>query len=665
MDNTKSPLYSPDSLHNCKDATQLIDSHDDVVRFWGPYMEKRERCDDFVRGNHWTEEEQQTAESKHKALVTFNYLKPSERTFVGALIQNRYDIKPAPTEPLDQNKSDIYTAMYHLTADQTRVKYYDPGLIRSAWAGGNAWQESYIIITPGRKPRIVVKNQNNYAIYPDPNRKDLVTNSDCEFIDRVSWLTANQIADAFPDKEAMVLGVLDKGDETSDYQDTKIYADRTHESENYRNGRYKVIERFYRVKKKRWYGVTDGEETQLGYDLQYKEREAIQEDYPAMQLNAEAEEYLYLAIACPQLSGEFLYNGEYHCQLRDPATKKIMFPLVELVDEDLNGEPSGHVEHQIDSLRLTNSLLVNKLHQAKTSAGQSHVVSRDHFDETEIDDVINNHADGGRSFKKRKGAPDGSGVSLIEQGRSSIDADTLINFANSFRQETSSTPPSMQGLSEGATSGILNEQRIQQSSVQSQVFITNYMNFLITRAKLWKAYWQKYWTANEVIRVLEQKDKNSPQWIEINQIVQDEFGNHRQENTFEDGDFYDITFEDSWKSPTVRDKVRKQISELLQGASVQQDPVLATFLTQYLLHLTDAPQEMKDLMEEHSTIIKQAKAQEQQAQQQEQQMALQGQEMDMQGKQLDQMAKTQEIASNEAQATVPPLAPQSMALEMA
>jgi len=160
---TEAPDYKYSSvldLHRSDNANTLIRSHESVVAFYEPKMAVRELCHDFVKGNHWTDEERETARQKKKALVEFNKLKTSERTFVGSIIQQRYDVKPAPREPTDQNKADVYTAMYHWTADVTDVRYKDPGLVRDAWAGGNAWQESYVEITPGRKPRIIVENQN-------------------------------------------------------------------------------------------------------------------------------------------------------------------------------------------------------------------------------------------------------------------------------------------------------------------------------------------------------------------------------------------------------------------------------------------------------------------------------------------------------------------------
>lgn len=626
-------------MHRSEDATALIRSNEEVMEYYGEKMDLRERCHQFLRGNHWTDEERERADAKGKALVEFNALKTSERTFVGNIIQQRYDIKPAPREPTDQDKSDIYSTLYHWTADITDCRYKDPGLVRDAWAGGNSWQESYVEITPGRKPRIIVENQNNFAIYPDPNRRDLVNNSDCQFIDRISWLTRSDIADAVPEMEEEILqGLPDKGSYTYD-KDDAVFADRGHEWKNYRNGKYKVIERFYKVKKKLWFGVSrdNGERIDIGYDVPQKEREQFKEDFPAYELNLEREEHLFLAMVCPALGPIYLYNGPYHCQPRDPVTTRIMFPFVELVDEDLDGDTSGHVEHQIGSIKVVNSLMVNTLYQAKNAAGQSHVVDAGYFDENDLIDVMENHQDGARTFKKKAGAGPGSGLTLIEQGKTASDKDGALEFAYNFTQEVSSTPPSMKGLSEGNVPGILNEQRIQQSFIQSQGFTNNYMGFLTRRAKLWKYYWKEFFDAEEVIRVLEKKDEADPDWIAINKVVVDEFGNAEKHNSLDDADAYDITFEDSWRSPTVRDKVRQQIIQLQQNSAVQQDPTLNAFLTYYFLQLSDAPQEMKSMVKEHSAVIAQAEEQKRQ--------------MEADAAILDQQSQMQDIAQKEAEGT--------------
>lgn len=596
MDKTTQEDYKFSSvldLHKITDAGVLVASHDSVVEFHVPNMETRELCHNFLAGDPWTAEEREVGRQKKKPLTEFNPLKTSERTFVGNIIQQRYDIKPAPREPNDQSKADVYTHMYHWTADLTETRYKDPNLVRSAWAGGNAWQESFVEVTPGKKPRIIVNNENNFAIYPDPNRRDLVNNSDCEFIDRESWMSRSQLCDAIPDKEDEILAGLPDPTST-EYERIKVHADRAHEYQNYRNGKYRVIERFYKVRKKNWFGVSpQGERMDIGQDVSQEVRQSFKEDYPDYNLAMEREEYLHLAIVCPSLGNVFLYNGPYHCQPRDTTTGKIMFPLVELVDEELDGQPVGHVFSQISGIKLINSLLTNALYQAKNAAGQSHVGSADHFDETTRADIEENHNDGARTFWKKPGAPEGSGLTLIEQGQAAPDNSPLLEYASNYVVEVSSTPPSMKGQSEGNVAGVLNEQRIQQSFIQNQPFTNNYLAFLTRRAKLWKYYWKEYWKGEDVIRILEKKDDKDPDWIKINEIVTDTWGNVSRRNTFDDADAYDMTFEDSWKSPTVRDKVRKQLSELMGNKASQEDPELNAMMFAYFLQLSDAPQEFK------------------------------------------------------------------------
>lgn len=597
MDQTAQEDYKFSSvldLHKTEDASILIASHESVVEFHTANMEARELCHDNLSGDPWTEEEREVARQKKKPLTEFNPLKSSERAFVGAMIQQRYDIKPAPRNPTNQNKADVFSAMYHWTADLVGTRHKDPNLVRSAWAGGNAWQESFVEITPGKKPRIHVSNENNFAIYPDPNRRDLIDNTDCEFIDRVSWMSRSQLADAIPEMEDEILaGLPDPFSIT--YEKTKVYADRSHEYENFRNGKYKVVERFYKVRMKTWFGVSpEGEKTTIGQDVNKEVRENFKENYPDHTMHSEREEFLFLAIVCPAIGAKFLFNDKYHCQPRDPATTRIMFPLVELVDEELDGQVSGHVFPQLSGIKLQNSLLTNKLFAAKNAAGQSHIASSDHFTDTVLEDIEENHNDGSRTFRKKPGAPAGSGMELIPQGKDAPENDYLLEFTAQYLLDVSGTPPSLKGLTEGAASGVLNEQRINQAAVQTQGFNNNYMGFLTRRAKLWKFYWKEYWKHEDVIRVLEKKDDKDPDWITINQIVADEYGNPKTQNSLDDADAYDITFEDSWKSPTMRDKVLKQLSDMMQGAAMKNDPEMASIVMSYSLMLSDAPQDFKN-----------------------------------------------------------------------
>src|SRR5690606_26507783 len=126
----------------------------------------------------------------------------------------------------------------------------------------------------------------------------------------------------------------------------------------------------------------------------------------------------------------------------------------------------------------------------------------DYFEEDVLTDITETLADGSRTYVKRPNKQ-GTGISVIEQGGTSPSTDQSIQIASAAFDEVSSTPPALQGFAEGSgTPAALNEQRIQQASVQSQVQVTNYIRFLTSRAKLWQYYWGEYFDYEEVIRVL-------------------------------------------------------------------------------------------------------------------------------------------------------------------
>lgn len=636
-----SPLSSYLELHKAADGSELIRSHDAAVEYYSGFNDNRELYHDFVKGNHWDEEELQVLKDKNKAAISFNKLKVYQRTFLGAIIQQRFDIKPAPMDPGDQDASDALTVLYHWTAHSTQVKMKDPLLVNEAWIGGNAWQESMVEVAPGKRPVIRVYNMNPFSVYPDPNSRDLVERKDCRFIDRVTWPSITDLCELFPDKADEIKRRLSDTIKGNTFDKDKRYADRAHEWKNSRNGKFKVVERLYKATKTFHFGATeDGDRMDIGWDAEPDALNSFKEDYPEHRLHRQREDFFFLAIVCPAFGDEFLENEEYHCQPKDPVTEELMWPWVELIDEELDGEPSGHVEHEVGPLKVLNSMMVNKLHQAKHAAGQVHIISADHFDEDTIEDVAENIAEGSRSVIKKSGAPPGSGVELAPLAQMGKDGNESIEFVSAFCDEASSTTPAMQGIAgNSGESGKLNEQRTQQSYIQSAWSNNNYQHFVTKRGKLWVYYFQQYFPFEMTVRVMEKKSPQDPSHITINQTVDDGYGGVRKVNDI-NALRYDIVFEDSWQSPTVKDKVRQQITQLMGMSGVQLDPTLSAFLTLYFLKLSDAPQDLKDFVQEHSQVIK---AQE-----------MQKQEMEAQTTAMGNTQQLQQMADAEAQATAAP-----------
>lgn len=634
-------LYSWRAMHNNTNAEDLIRSHDASAQYWNQYNDKREMLHDFRKGKQWSDEELRLMKWKNKAPVVFNKIISAVRTIMGTFVSNKYDIKPAPFEPSDQDISDIHTQRYHWHYHNTQCRYLDIDIIQESVVGGNAWQESYVETSPGQKPRIVVVNQNPHAIYPSPNSRDLVNRFDCDFIDRASWLSLGDLIERFPEWEKELIYELEsfESDTDSSYELDKRYADRSHEGQNQRNGRFKVIERFYKVRKKWWYGVDHGKGVRedFGFDDDGTKRKEFKEKHPEFEMYAKSEEFLYLAIVCPVFRlTTYLMNEPYHNQPRDFHTGRIMFPLIELFAEQLDGDTNGYVEYMVGPQKVINSMMANKLHAAKHAVNTSLIFDPSKMDEDQLEDFEKHHSDGDRTFRVKPGVAPASAVDLLPQGRSAPDTNETLEWSNGFHEEVSAAPPAARGLAEGNVPAMLNQQRIEQAFMQLATFTESYKLFLTKRAKLWMHYDMTYFTAEETFRVIEKKTPEDPDFMTINEWVMDEHGEVGKANDISAA-AYDIVFEDSYQSPTVRDKVRQQIVELQQSSAVQNDPVLNTFLTLYFLKMTDSPQDLKDFVHEHSAVVKQWNEMNQQA--------------SAQGVELDNAQKLQQMAQTEAEQT--------------
>lgn len=586
--------FSVVTLHKSKATTELIAAHQSVVRYYDQRMAKMAQYHDFMHPDkHWSDDEMEILRAKRKAAIAFSLMQSSMRTYVGAMAQNKYSVTPAPVDPSDQSYATVYKALYHQTAHNASVKTKDLGLLQESWITGSAWQESFTSVGQNGKPCVFVNNLNSFCMYPDPNRRDLVTNSDCKFIDRVGFYTLEDIISCYPDKEEEIRESLTNPQSIS-YTNDSGSADRSHERLNTKNGRFKIIERQYKVVKIAYYTLDEqGNRQDLGFDIPLEKKQEIRAS--GTPLLSDSIEYLYHAVCCP-LMNTYIFNGEHKYQPREPLSGKIMFTWLELIDEAIGGVPSGHVEHMIGPNKVVDALMVNTLSQAKNASGQSRIGNPDAFEEHVMDDVAKNASDSDRFFWKKRGFGDQNPISLIPQGTLTADTDKGINFAMGNLQDNSSTPPSMKGFAEGNVPAALNQQRIQQSYIQSQVQVENYMSFMRQRGRLWIYFWNTEYTEEMVIRSLEPSmdGQGGENEIAINKLVQDKWGNPQRENLLSEAAAHDIVFEDSFESPTARAQSLKMLNELMATNAVANDPTITAMLSAGVMRLSDLPANIKD-----------------------------------------------------------------------
>lgn len=659
------------SLEGSTNSNDLWGHHKSVETYYQDMNIKKQEAFDFLRDRQWNDEELARFRQLGKVPVVMNNLHASERTVTGLFIQNKYDVKFSPFEPNDQDISDVLNSLYIHTENGQKWSFKDIEVIRQAWACGVAYMEVYMDVQPGEEPVMRTNILNPFAVWFDPESRDLICREDALFVDRSTWVTPEVVADKFdiPLDELISL-VDDKVQLPTDssmtgnsmtssgpstgingntvYRDAAVYRDVSHLTLDTKNGRILVIERFYKVFKKFYYILDAGMNRVEVKQEARGELEALGQQI----FTGKREELYYAAIAPAWHTGKYLYNGEYHCSPTDVTSKKIIWPILEMVAESLNGDPSGFVLPQAGANKVINSVMSTIVHSAKNATSTSYLRKKGAFDDQNARNFDKNHSNADAVFVVNDDIPFSEVVAPVPKGDAGASQDNYqaLQIASQFQDKVSSTPPSIQGFTENAsTSGVLNAQRIEQAFVQLQGFIANWKMFLRRRAALCQYYWRTYWTYEKVIRLTGDDTKKANQFMTINQAVPetDEMGQQtggiRKLNDISTAE-NDIVIEDSFRSATYRDKTQQLLGQLMTMPGFNTDPALLGAMALEFARVTDLSQEFKDFLRENSTIAKQmaqAKAQQEQAEKQQQ----------LQGGQIQNAQSMQQMAQAEAEQT--------------
>jgi hypothetical protein len=666
------------SLEGSTNSNDLWSHHKSVENYYQDMNIKKQEAFDFLRDRQWNDEELARFRQLGKVPVVMNNLHASERTITGLFIQNKYDVKFSPFEPNDQEISDVLNTLYIHTENAQKWGFKDIEMIRQAWACGVAYMEVYMDVQPGEEPVMCTNMLNPFAVWFDPESRDLICREDALFVDRSTWVTPETLHDKFdiPMDEALSL-VDDKVQLPTDssmtgnslstsspstgmngstvYRDSAIYRDVSHLTLDRKNGRILVVERFYKVFKKFYY-IIDADMNRIEVKREAKgELEAL-----GQQMFSGKREELYYACMAPALStGKYLYNDAYHCSPTDVASKKIIWPILEMVAESLNGDPSGFVLPQVGANKVINSVMSTIVHSAKNAVSTSYLRQKGAFDDQTARNFDKNHSNADAVFPVEQDFPLSQAVAPVPKGDAGASQDNYqaLQIANQFQDKVSSTPPSIQGISENAsTSGVLNAQRIEQAFVQLQGLISNWKMFLKRRASLVQYYWRTYWTYEKIIRITGDQAKTQDQYVTLNQTQPEvdemgqETGEIRKVNDISKAE-YDVVIDDSYRSATYREKTQQYLAQLMTMPGINSDPILLGALALEFARVSDLSEDLKEALKANSTVAKQMAEFKAQQEQQAHQQAQQGANIKNQGAQINNAQAMQAMAQTEAEQT--------------
>jgi hypothetical protein len=607
-------MGAKETLQNAKDCRRVGESHAEVERFYESRNDAMEECINVLRGKLYSRKEIAAYEKTRRQPISINKALAPFRTVMGTISQSGFDADFLPQEESDEGLAETLGKLAIYEAEKNDDFSQNSQACQSAYATGRGYRMHWVEQGGEARPRTRSKVLNPFAVYFDPESTDVISRSDAQFVDVAHWLSIEEIIEKFPHAERKISqSEITDRNLIGSYEHYDKSANRMHEDEsNELNGRRKVVERYYRVG--RGYG----------------------------------HEELWLAVWAPGLlcDDSFLFNGPYHVQPIDPDTRKVMFPIVELVSDNVLGESDGFVKFMKDPIKIV-SVLYTQLIDAAKHSGTGYLANREMF---ETDEEFRRFLEYGAHSNQRYSVKRMDAVQPVPPSATPQISMQALGETEAFINDMSSAPPALQGRSESSsTPASLNAQRIEQASTQLATFFNFYKTYLRQTLKLRYAYWREAYTEEFTFRVAmpnAEGDGSGQQSFTINRLesVPGWDGMPTEElrkmNDVSAAEF-DIVIADSYKAPTFRRKMAAVLQDLLQNPAIGANPEMVQAMVEELLELSDAPHKLKERFRQAAEAQRAQQMQMAQGQQQ-----IQGQQMGTeQLKQIAQIAKTQAIGA--------------------
>jgi hypothetical protein len=579
-------------LQDATDFNAVDASHNAVVLF---YAERHEQMAELLRtaqGDLYSEEERAFYHETGRVPLTINKAVVAMRTIVGNIAMSLFEAKFEPVEKDDEALAETLGKLAEWEARKNEDAEQNAEALTLAFITGKAYRVCEPAKDRNNKNALRTRLASPLNIYFDPDSRDSVERRDAQFVDEVRWLTVDEILDLWPSIESHI-GDLDLADRNleTDFETYNKATDLWHEGAlDERNGKYRVITRYYQAR------------------------------------GADGKRELWQAVWSPGLVGDgtFLFNGKYGAQPIDPDTGRVMFPVVELVSDTIQGESQGYMKAIRDPAKMASVLYTQLLEGAKHN-GTGYLIDPTAFkNPKEAAKAKKYKAFANMAYEVTSDGLKRAMVPIEHTPTNPWNAQAMA-LTSDLIYETTSATPTLQGAVVSRESGTLNQQRIQQSGIQISEFTSHYKAFLRQMLKLRYAYWRELYTREMTFRILN-PETGKMEARTINQmrpqkdLAGDYTGDYERLNDINSAD-YDIYIADSVQSPGYKEKQYAAIQAVLMNPAIAANPVMATTLGAMLLENSDITAEQKAKIQEAENQAKEAQKLAMQTQQAQAQLA--------------------------------------------
>jgi hypothetical protein len=338
------------------------------------YVESAIKCDEFYRGEQWSEADKQKLESEGRPALTINMVKSVVNTVLGEYSDQRVDFtfKPTGTQPAET--AEALSKQVRQIQDNNRYSYVEGQMFSDGLIQDRGYLDIRMDFEDNTMGEVRIRAEDPVDIIPDPTAKDYDPSTWNEVI-KTRWLSLEQITLYYGERAAKEIKSTLASGEQSFGQDSVRYNQQTFGdvdiyemtgtewADERQIRRVRVLERqYYKLRQARFFiDPNTGDERQVKEDWDDARAEAFAQRYGVLLHRRLARNVRWTVTAD-------------HVVLHDEWSPYKTLSIIPYFPYFRRGRPTGLVRDLLSPQEQLNKVESQQLHIVNTTANSGWTV---------------------------------------------------------------------------------------------------------------------------------------------------------------------------------------------------------------------------------------------------------------------------------------------------
>ncbi len=168
---------------------------------WKDWRKHADQDFQFYEGDHWTALERAMLEERGQPIVTENLIKPKIERLLGQFQRQHSTVSVlGRNAPVDDETASTSSEIFRWVDQTNGTEFEESDQVKDGFIGGFGVLEIYSEKDAEGQPKICVRGENPFYIFPDPHSRRYDWNEDAKFVSRSKWLDLDDAIALWPEK---------------------------------------------------------------------------------------------------------------------------------------------------------------------------------------------------------------------------------------------------------------------------------------------------------------------------------------------------------------------------------------------------------------------------------------------------------------------------------